>query len=35
LLDSTRLNSLGWRPQVGLEEGLQLAYVEYIADQGQ
>jgi GDP-L-fucose synthase len=32
LLDSTRLNSLGWRPQVGLEEGLQLAYVEYIAD---
>jgi GDP-L-fucose synthase len=26
LLDSTRLNSLGWRPQVDLEEGLRLAY---------
>jgi GDP-L-fucose synthase len=32
LLDSTRLNSLGWRPQVGLEEGLRLTYAEYIAD---
>jgi GDP-L-fucose synthase len=31
LLDSTRLNSLGWRPQVSLEEGLRLAYVDYCA----
>jgi len=29
LLDSTRLNSLGWRPQTGLEEGLRLAYAAF------
>jgi GDP-L-fucose synthase len=34
LLDSTRLNSLGWRPQVGLEEGLKLAYTEFQAFEG-
>ena len=33
LLDSNRLKSLGWRPQVGLEEGLRLAYADYRADQ--
>jgi nucleoside-diphosphate-sugar epimerase len=25
-MDSSRLNSLGWQPQVGLEDGLTLAY---------
>jgi nucleoside-diphosphate-sugar epimerase len=34
LLDSTRLNSLGWRPQVSLEEGLRLAYTSYCAAEG-
>ena len=34
LLDSTRLNSLGWRPQVSLEEGLRLAYTSYCASEG-
>jgi GDP-L-fucose synthase len=34
LLDSARLNSLGWRPQVGLEEGLCLAYTSYCASEG-
>lgn len=29
LLDSNRLNSLGWRPQVSLEEGLRLAYAAF------
>ena len=33
LLDSTRLNSLGWRPQVSLEEGLRLAYTSYCANE--
>jgi GDP-L-fucose synthase len=31
LLDSTRLKILGWRPQVSLEEGLRLAYIDYCA----
>lgn len=29
LMDSSRLNALGWRPRVGLEEGLARAYAEY------
>ena len=29
LLDSSRLNSLGWEPSVGLEEGLGLAYEDF------
>ena len=33
LLDSTRLSSLGWRPQTSLQEGLQMAYADYRADQ--
>jgi GDP-L-fucose synthase len=28
-MDSGRLNRLGWHPQVGLEEGLELAYVNF------
>ena len=32
-MDSGRLNSLGWKPQVNLEEGLKLAYSEFIGRQ--
>jgi GDP-L-fucose synthase len=30
LMDSARLNSLGWKPRVGLEEGLSLAYQDFV-----
>jgi GDP-L-fucose synthase len=30
LMDSTRLNALGWKPQVGLDVGLQAAYRDYL-----
>ena len=30
LLDSTRLNSLGWQPQVGLVAGLETAYQDFL-----
>ena len=30
LMDSARLNSLGWQPRVGLEEGLRLAYEDFL-----
>ena len=30
LLDSSQLNSLGWRPRIGLEEGLTTAYQDYL-----
>ena len=30
LMDSKRLNRLGWSPKVGLEEGLAAAYDEYV-----
>ena len=30
LLDSSRLRSLGWRPRTGLEEGLRLAYADFV-----
>ena len=30
LMDSTRLNNLGWLPKVGLEEGLALAYNDFL-----
>ena len=29
LMDSTRLNSLGWLPKIGLDEGLALAYDDF------
>ncbi len=29
LMDTTRLNSLGWQARVGLEEGLTLAYLDF------
>lgn len=31
LMDSSRLFALGWRPQVDLETGLRLAYVDFLA----
>jgi GDP-L-fucose synthase len=30
LMDSSRLNGMGWQPKVGLDEGLARAYAEYI-----
>ena len=30
LMDSSRLNNLGWQPKVGLEEGLRLAYNDFL-----
>lgn len=30
LMDSSRLASLGWRPQIGLRDGLRLAYQDYL-----
>ncbi len=30
LMDSTRLNALGWKAQVGLDAGLQAAYKDYL-----
>jgi GDP-L-fucose synthase len=33
LMDSSRLNELGWRPQVGLEAGLESAYQDYLKNQ--
>ena len=30
LMDSTRLNNLGWRASVSLEEGLWLAYCDFL-----
>jgi GDP-L-fucose synthase len=30
LMDSTRLNALGWQPAVSLEQGLAAAYVDFV-----
>ena len=30
LMDSSRLNRLGWQPRVGLSEGLELAYADFL-----
>jgi GDP-L-fucose synthase len=30
LMDSSRIFALGWRPQVGLEEGIRLAYEDFV-----
>ena len=32
LMDSTRLNDLGWQAQVGLEVGLSAAYKDFLAN---
>ena len=31
LMDHNRINALGWRPKVSLEEGLQLAYANFLS----
>src|SRR5690606_13373164 len=31
LLDTTRLSALGWRPRIGLREGIALAYADFLA----
>jgi GDP-L-fucose synthase len=33
LMDSSRLNELGWKAQVGLEDGLKSAYQDYLNNQ--
>lgn len=35
LMDSRRLNSLGWRPKVTLETGLKLAYADFLQNSQQ
>lgn len=30
LMDSTRLNTLGWQPKIGLDEGLRLTYDDFL-----
>jgi len=34
LLDSTRMNKLGWQPKIGLESGLKLAYKDFLRAAG-
>jgi GDP-L-fucose synthase len=33
LMDATKLRSMGWKPKVGLEEGIQLAYQDFLKGQ--
>jgi GDP-L-fucose synthase len=33
LLDSSRINQLGWKPRIGLNEGIQLAYTDFLNNQ--
>lgn len=35
LLDSSRLKALGWRPKIGLEEGIRSTYEWYLKHQGE
>ena len=30
LLESSKLRSLGWKPSISLEDGLQMAYLDYV-----
>ena len=30
LMDSSKINAMGWRPRIGLEEGIRMVYAEYI-----
>jgi len=34
LMDSSRLNALGWHPKVGMEQGLVMAYQDYLSTIG-
>jgi GDP-L-fucose synthase len=31
LMDSTKINSLGWKPKIGLKEGISLAYQDFLS----
>jgi GDP-L-fucose synthase len=33
LLDSSRLRRLGWKPRIGLKQGIQLAYADFLNNQ--
>ena len=33
LMDSTKLQTLGWQPHISLKEGLKYAYDDYVAHQ--
>jgi GDP-L-fucose synthase len=35
LLDVTKINSLGWKEKINLEEGIRMVYDDYTADQNQ
>jgi GDP-L-fucose synthase len=35
LLDVSRMTSLGWRPRISLDEGLRLAYADFVQNPGQ
>jgi GDP-L-fucose synthase len=35
LLDVSRMTTLGWRPRIGLDEGLRLAYADFVQNPGQ
>jgi len=30
LMDSSKINAMGWKPRIGLEEGIRMVYAEYI-----
>jgi GDP-L-fucose synthase len=34
LMDSSKLRSMGWRPRTSLEEGIRLAYEDYLSSSG-
>ena len=34
LLDSSRINSIGWRPSTSLQEGIEITYKHYLKDHG-
>jgi GDP-L-fucose synthase len=33
LLDSSRINALGWRPKVNLDQGIRIAFEDFSANQ--
>ena len=35
LLDSSRINALGWKPGIGLREGVSLAYADFLQRRGE
>jgi GDP-L-fucose synthase len=35
LMDSSRLNALGWQARVSLEQGLVLAYADFLREKAQ